>query len=71
MGGEASKPTTSKTETNVSLVQFHWTSFGIGASSIILGILALGLITLILFYCKARCTKMFNTPPGPNYGYNP
>ena len=39
-------------------------------SSIILGILALGLIILILCFIKAKCSKMFNQP-GAEYGFNP
>ena len=72
MGSSESKPSSSssKTETNTSLVQFHWTSYGIGAASIILGILALGLVILIFYFIKAKCCKMFDQPRA-EYGFNP
>ena len=68
--GESKEKTEStKSETNISMIQFHWQSFGLGASSIVLGILALGLLVLLICWFRLRCTKFFSAQPGPTYGY--
>ena len=70
MGSSESKPTSSssKTEVNTSLIQFHWESYGYGAASIVLGILALGLLILIFYFIKTWCCKMAERPRA-EYGY--
>ena len=70
MGSSESKPTSSssKTEVNTSLIQFHWESYGYGAASIVLGILALGLLILIFYFIKNWCCKMA-VRPRVEFGY--
>ena len=58
-GASKEKAESAKSETNISMIQFHWQSFGLGASSIVLGILALGLLILLICWFKLRCTKFF------------
>ena len=70
MGGSESKESAveSKTETNLSIVSVHWTSFGIGASSIILGIVCLGIVILLGCYIKLRCIKWLSYQPSYGFG---
>ena len=70
MGGSESKETAveSKTETNLSIISVHWTSFGIGASSIILGIVCLGIIILLGCYIKLKCIKWLSYQPSYGFG---
>ena len=70
MGSGETKEKTedSKTETNVAIVQFHWQSFGIGASSIVNDIVALGIIILFGCWLKIRCLKYFSFQPNFDFG---
>ena len=72
MGGTESKSdSTSKTEVNTSLIQFHWESYGYGAASIILGILLLGMIIILFYFMKMWCCKVTPARPRADYGFNP
>ena len=73
MGGKESKESnsSSKTEVNTSLIQFHWESYGYGAASIVLGILLLGMIIILFYFMKNWCCKVTPVRPRADFGYNP
>ena len=73
MGGKESKQTnsSSKTEVNTSLIQFHWESYGYGAASIVLGILLFGILIIIFYFIKNWCCKVAAVRPRAEFGYTP
>ena len=61
MGRSESKseatPAPSKTEVNTSLIQLHWESFGLGAGSLIMIIVILGVLILLYFSLRMFCCQ--------------
>ena len=61
MGSSESKseatPAPSKTEVNTSLIQLHWESFGLGAGSLIMIIVILGVLILLYFSLRMYCCQ--------------
>ena len=61
MGSSGSKneatPSSTKTEVNTSLIQLHWESFGLGAGSLIMIIVILGILILLYFFLRMYCCQ--------------
>ena len=61
MGSSGSKneaaPSSTKTEVNTSLIQLHWESFGLGAGSLIMIIVILGILILLYFFLRIYCCQ--------------
>ena len=61
MGSSESKseatPSSTKTEVNTSLIQLHWESFGLGAGSLIMIIVILGIMILLYFFLRIYCCQ--------------
>ena len=61
----------SKTEVNPSLIQFHWESYGYGAAAIVLGILLFGILIILFYFIKNWCCKVAAVRPRAEFGYTP